>query len=449
MAQLDKYIIGQSEGKAAVAVALRNRWRRRQLSKTLQEEVHPMNILLIGPTGSGKTEIARRLAKLADAPFVKVEATRYTEVGFYGANTDSMIKELAEESIRLETAKAREKIQKSAITNAELTVAAALSRIFPLKSKDEILASLLAGEYDKRKITVMVSPSSSSSGMMGGKMGSDGVGVIDMPTLFASSGGTVSLSSLFGGGDNGKNRKEKFTGTVKECMKRLIEAEKDSMIDPKVIKRKAILAVEQTGIVFLDEIDKLASPKERGSGFTDKGNGVQKELLSLIEGSIVATPHGSINTEHILFIASGAFSMSKPNDLLPELQGRLPIRVKLNQLYAADFQRILTETQFNLIDQQVALLETESVKLKVTACAIEEIAKLAAQLNSSNENIGARRLSTIIATVMADISFYAPSRVGAANQKGQEFHNEVVDAEYVKKSMHQVIQHVDLSKYVL
>eukprot|EP00462_Mataza_sp_D1_P013090 CAMPEP_0175156032 /NCGR_PEP_ID=MMETSP0087-20121206/21352_1 /TAXON_ID=136419 /ORGANISM="Unknown Unknown, Strain D1" /LENGTH=581 /DNA_ID=CAMNT_0016443347 /DNA_START=118 /DNA_END=1863 /DNA_ORIENTATION=- len=446
VAALDKHIVNQKEGKAAVAVALRNRWRRRQLSAHLQAEIHPMNILMIGPTGSGKTEIARRLARLSQAPFVKVEATRYTEVGIYGANTGDMVKDLLEESIRIETEKAKQRVAEQAERVAKQTVLSSLLKAHPDADRDELKAQIESGEAGCAECEVSVETPAAASLPLGlvGVPGQNHAPDLNNLSTIASS-----LGSIFGN-SGAKTKRERFKGTVKECIQRLQAAESEKMIDQESLKRKAVRAVEQTGIIFLDEIDKLAVPPahERSGSWHDKGTGVQKELLGLIEGSVVSTPHGPVNTEHILFVASGAFHTCKPNDLLPELQGRLPIRVKLTQLLKDDFVKILTETENNLISQQIELLKTEGVNLTVTRCAVDRIAELAADLNSSVENIGARRLNTIIAKVMADISFFAPSRQKTAQEKGQE-HTELVDREYVDKQMSSTITHVDLSKFVL
>ncbi|ETN04303.1 ATP-dependent protease HslVU, ATPase subunit [Phytophthora nicotianae INRA-310] len=441
---LDKFIVGQQDAKKAVAVALRSRWRRRQLQNdALRAEISPMNILMSGPTGSGKTEIARRLAKISGSPFLKVEATKFTEVGIYGANADSMIKDLVDVAVNMERAEAQKFHAAAARERAidrlvDLLDRKKLSDI----SRAELREEIATGKADNRKVRVQLKPlasktrpSSANPEMM-----------MEMPPELAKMMSHLDtlMASRFSGG--GKKSEDNTTSmTVKEALPRLEAEEADEIIDDDEVVKRALENVQHNGIVFLDEIDKLANAGDQarsgGSGANyRKGEGVQKELLALTEGCAVNTRYGLVYTDHILFIASGAFHRSKPSDLMPELQGRLPIRVALSPLGAAEFEKILKETDHNLLEQTSALMETEGVKLTFTDDAISEIATIAEQVNAQTDNIGARRLATIISKITEEVSFHAPKMNGMTFE---------VDKKYVQQRLSNVLDRTDLSKFIL
>ena len=398
VSELDRYIIGQRDAKRAVAVALRNRWRRRQLDGQLKDEVTPKNILMIGPTGVGKTEISRRLAKLVGAPFVKVEATKFTEVGYVGRDVDSIVRDLVEVALQLVRERRREEVRARAQDAAENRVLDALvGETAGDATRDSFRRKLRDGLLDQTEIEIEISdqargmPSFDIPGMPGGQ-----VGMINLTDM---------MKGAFG------QQLKKKTILVQDAYKPLIEEESDKLLDDEKITAEALDAVENDGIVFLDEIDKVAKSSDRGSADVSR-EGVQRDLLPLIEGSVVATKHGSVKTDHILFIASGAFHLAKPSDLLPELQGRLPIRVELGALTREDFRAILTDTEASLLRQYEALMKAEDVTLEFTDDGIDALADMAARVNESVENIGARRLSTILERVLEEISFSAADRSG-------------------------------------
>ncbi|MCB1386651.1 MAG: ATP-dependent protease ATPase subunit HslU [Nitratireductor sp.] len=426
VSELDRHIIGQKDAKRAVAIALRNRWRRQQLEGPLREEVLPKNILMIGPTGVGKTEISRRLAKLAGAPFIKVEATKFTEVGYVGRDVEQIIRDLIEIGIQLVKEKKRDAVKARAHLAAEERVLDALvGKTASPATRDSFRKKLRAGELDDKEIEIEVSDTSNPLGGM------------DIPGMPGGSVGVLNLNDLMGKAFGGRTRKRKTT--VAESYEMLIEDESDKMLDQEQVVAEAIQAVENNGIVFLDEIDKIAVNEGRMSGGVSR-EGVQRDLLPLVEGTTVATKHGAVKTDHILFIASGAFHIAKPSDLLPELQGRLPIRVELRALEKEDFKRILTEPEASLIKQYVALMATETVTLEFTEDAIDALADIAVNLNASIENIGARRLQTVMERVLDDISFNAPEK------GGERF---TVDAEYVTRHLKDIAGNTDLSRYIL
>jgi ATP-dependent HslUV protease ATP-binding subunit HslU len=426
VSELDRYIVGQKDAKRAVAIALRNRWRRQQLTGQMREEVLPKNILMIGPTGCGKTEISRRLAKLANAPFLKVEATKFTEVGYVGRDVEQIVRDLLDIGI----AQVKEQKRKEVTARAEI---AAEDRVLDVivgstaseATRDSFRKKLRAGELDDKEIEIELQ--SQGGGMpMFEIPGMPGGGQI----------GAVSLGDLFGKmGGRGKPRKL----TVKEAHKPLVAEESDKLLDMDSVTKEAIRQVEDNGIVFLDEIDKICV-REGSRGGEVSREGVQRDLLPLIEGTSVSTKHGVVKTDHILFIASGAFHIAKPSDLLPELQGRLPIRVELQPLTEDDFKRILTETEASLIKQYVALMGTEGVKLSFTDDAIDAVAKVAVEVNGSVENIGARRLQTVMERILDDVSFTAPDRAGEAVS---------IDGAYVNKNVGQLAKNADLSRFIL
>ncbi len=426
VSELDRYIIGQKDAKRAVAIALRNRWRRLQLEGPMKEEVLPKNILMIGPTGVGKTEISRRLAKLAGAPFLKVEATKFTEVGYVGRDVEQIIRDLVEVGINLVREKKREAVKAKAHLAAEERVLDALvgSTASPA-TRDSFRKKLREGEMDEKEIEIEIADTTNPLGGM------------DIPGMPGASVGVLNLNDMFGKAFGGRTKKRKMT--VSESYDLLIADESDKLLDDEQIIAEAIDSVENNGIVFLDEIDKIAV-KDGNIGGSVSREGVQRDLLPLVEGTIVSTKHGQVKTDHILFVASGAFHVSKPSDLLPELQGRLPIRVELRALEKEDFRRILTETEASLIKQYVALMATENVALEFSDDAIDEIATIAVELNSTIENIGARRLQTVMERVLDEISFSAPD-LGA-----EKFE---IDADYVRENLGELAKDIDLSRYIL
>jgi len=426
VSELDRYIIGQKDAKRAVAIALRNRWRRQQLEGTMREEVMPKNILMIGPTGVGKTEISRRLAKLAGAPFVKVEATKFTEVGYVGRDVEQIIRDLVEVSIALVREKMREDVKARAHMNAEERVLEALvGKTASPATRDSFRKKLRDGELDDKEIEIEVADTGTPGGFEIPGMPGANIGVLNINDM---------ISKAMGGGRT-KTRKT----TVKESYQYLINDESDKLLDQDEVIQKALAAAEDDGIVFIDEIDKIAA-REGGIGAGVSREGVQRDLLPLVEGTTVATKYGPVKTDHILFIASGAFHIAKPSDLLPELQGRLPIRVELRALEKDDFRRILTETEASLIKQYVALMQTEGVKLDFTDDAIDQLAGIAVDLNANVENIGARRLQTVMERVLDEISFEAPDRNGA---------EIAIDADYVRKHVGDLAKNTDLSRFIL
>ena len=427
VSELDRYVIGQKEAKKAVAVALRNRWRRQALSEDMRDEVLPKNILMIGPTGVGKTEISRRLSKLAEAPFIKVEATRFTEVGYVGRDVEQIIRDLIEIAIAMEREKKRKEVNAKAQQMAEEKVLDALvGNKASVATRESFRKRLRNGDLDTNEIEIEVYDTSNS------------MKSFEIPGMPGANVGMVNIGDIFGKSmSNRKGKKKKMT--VKESHEILVAQESDKMIEEDKIIKEAKKTTEENGIVFLDEIDKVSARGDRVGGDVSR-EGVQRDLLPLIEGTTVSTKHGPIKTDHILFIASGAFQLAKPSDLLPELQGRLPIRVELSALNEDDFKRILKEPDNSLIKQYKALLNTENVSLEFTEDGIDMLAKISAEVNSSVENIGARRLHTIIEKVLDDISF------NASDKSGEKV---IIDRKYVQANLGSLVKDTDLSKFIL
>ncbi len=429
VSELDRFIIGQREAKRAVAVALRNRWRRRRLDPAMRDEVYPKNILMIGPTGVGKTEISRRLARLADAPFVKVEATKFTEVGYVGRDVETIVRDLVETAIVMVRDRKRAEMQAAAEKGAEERVVTALvGEAASETTRAAFRRKLRDGALDDTEIEVEVADTASPFPMM------------ELPGAGGGGMGVVNLGDIFGRAFGGRTKKRRMT--VRESHAVLVAEEADKLIDQEAITREAVQAAEQDGIVFLDEIDKVAAragPEGRGGADVSR-EGVQRDLLPLIEGTTVATKHGPVRTDHVLFIASGAFHIAKPSDLLPELQGRLPIRVELRALTEADFARILTETDNALTRQYTALLATEGVEVGFDPTGVAAIARIAAEVNAQVENIGARRLYTVMERVFEELSFTAPDRGGE---------KVTVDAAMVEASLGDLARATDVRRYVL
>ena len=425
VSELDRYVIGQKQAKRAVAIALRNRWRRQALTNEMKDEVLPKNILMIGPTGVGKTEISRRLSKLAEAPFIKVEATRFTEVGYVGRDVEQIIRDLLEIAIAMEKVKKRKEVFTKAQQAAEERVLEAMvGNKASIATRESFRKRLRNGDLDKNEIEIDIHDSPSMPSF-------------EIPGMPGANVGMVNIGEMLGKTMGKKPKKKKMT--VKESHEILIAEESDKLIEQDKIVKSAKVSTENNGIVFLDEIDKVSARSDRIGGDVSR-EGVQRDLLPLIEGTTVSTKYGTIKTDHILFIASGAFQLAKPSDLLPELQGRLPIRVELNALTSEDFRKILREPDNSLIKQYKALLKTEKINLEFTDDGIETIAELATEVNSSVENIGARRLHTIIEKVLDEISFTATDRSGE---------KIIIDKKYVQKNLGELVKDTDLSKFIL
>ena len=427
VSELDRYIIGQKDAKKAVAIALRNRWRRQQLDDAMRDEVLPKNILMIGPTGVGKTEIARRLAKLAQAPFIKVEATKFTEVGYVGRDVEQIIRDLLEVALHMSREQMRANVEAKAELNAEHRVVDALvGETASKETKDKFRAMLRDGQLADKEIEIDIADTS------GG-----GMPTFDIPGMPGAQMGMINLGDMMGKAFGQQTKKKKVT--VADSYAMLLREEADKLLDQEELLKTAIDNVENNGIVFLDEIDKITARSER-QGADVSREGVQRDLLPLIEGTTVATKHGPVKTDHILFIASGAFHIAKPSDMLPELQGRLPIRVSLNALTRDDFVRILTEPEASLVKQYTALMGVEDMKISFSEDAIAEIADLSEEINQGVENIGARRLHTVMEKLLEEISYSASERTGE---------EVVIDAEYVRKQVSDLAHNADISKFIL
>ena len=428
VSELDRYIVGQHDAKRAVAIALRNRWRRQQLPEGLREEVLPKNILMIGPTGVGKTEIARRLAKLAQAPFLKVEATKFTEVGYVGRDVEQIVRDLVEAAIGMTRERLRKEVAAKAELRAEERVIDALcgENASP-ETRQKFRKMLREGSLNDKEIEVQVADT-----------GAGNLPTFDIPGMPGAQMGMLNLNDIFGKAFGNRTKARRMS--VSESYDVLMAEESDKLLDQEKVVSEAIQSVEQNGIVFLDEIDKISARSDYKGGADVSREGVQRDLLPLIEGTTVSTKHGAVKTDHILFIASGAFHLAKPSDLLPELQGRLPIRVELKALTQDDFKRILTEPEASLIKQYKALLKTEDVDLIFTDDAIDELARLAADINATVENIGARRLHTVLERLLEDISFAASDKAGQT---------VTIDATYVRDKVGGLAKNADLSKFIL
>lgn len=427
VSELDRFIIGQDDAKRAVAIALRNRWRRQQLPDALKDEVLPKNILMIGPTGVGKTEVARRLAKLAQAPFMKVEATKFTEVGYVGRDVESIVRDLLEVAINLTRERMRKQVTAKAEISAEERVLDALvGETASQGTRDSFRTKLRNGDLNDKEIEIDISDTSGA-----------GMPTMDIPGMPGGQVGMINLNDMLGGMMGGRTKTKRLS--VKDSYDVLVREESDKLLDDDVVVRDAIESVENNGIVFLDEIDKIAVRSDTRGGDVSR-EGVQRDLLPLIEGTTVATKHGTVKTDHVLFVASGAFHIAKPSDLLPELQGRLPIRVELKALTKDDFVRILTETEASLIVQYKALLGTEDVTLEFADDSIDAIAALAAEINQNVENIGARRLHTVMEKLLEEISF-------TATDKGGE--TVTISADMVQRQVGDLAKKGDLSKFIL